>query len=88
MLQNDIGEWFTAFRLHGINQLFQTTHWCHSIMIQVFGHRDYTFIPYLASCTFKIITRFKEQKSLIFKAGALDFILLVISIALSEIDMN
>ena len=29
-----------------------------------------------------------EQKSLIFKVGALDFILLVISIALSEIDMN
>ena len=24
--QNDIGEWFTAFRLHSINHLFQTTH--------------------------------------------------------------
>ena len=50
--------------------------------------RDYTFIPYLTSCTFKITTRYKEQKSLISKVGAVDFILLVISIALSEIDMN
>ena len=30
--QNDIGEWFTTFRLHSINHLFQKTHvillWC------------------------------------------------------------
>ena len=60
---------------------------CYSIMVWVFGHYDYTFIPYLACCIFKIATRCKEQKALIFKVDTLDFILLIISIALSEIDM-
>ena len=49
---------------------------------------NYIFIPYLACCTFKITTRCKERKALISKVGAFDFILLIISIALSEIDMN
>ena len=56
-------------------------------MIWVFGHRNYSFIPYLACYTFKI-TRCKERKALISKVGALDLILLIISIAPSEIDMN
>ena len=63
--QNDIGKWFTAFRLHGIDQLFKTTHLCYSIMVWVFGHHDYTFIHYLACCTLKITTRCKERKVLI-----------------------
>ena len=57
-------------------------------MVCVFGHHDYTFIPYLACYTVKITTRCKERKALISKVGAFDFILLIISIALSEIDMN
>ena len=85
--ENSIGEWFTVFRLHGINHLFQTTHWCYSIMVWVFCHHNYTFVPYLACCTFKITTRCKERKALFSKVGALDFILLIISIALSEIDI-
>ena len=57
-------------------------------MVWVFGHRGYTFIRYLAFFTFKTTTRCKERKALISKVGALDFILLIISIALSEIDIN
>ena len=57
-------------------------------MVGVFVHHNETFIPYLACCTFKITTRCEERKALITKVGALDFILLIISIALSEIDMN
>ena len=87
-LPNDIGEWFTVFRLHSINHLFQTTHWYYSIMVWVFVHHDYTFIPYVACCTFKITTQREEWKALISKVGALDFILLIISVALSEIDMS
>ena len=73
--QNDIGEWFTAFRRHGINHLFQTAHWCYSIVVWVFGQNDYSFIPYLLCYTFKITIRCKEQKALISKVGVLDFIL-------------
>ena len=65
--QNDIVEWFTAFRLHGTNHIFQTTHWCYSIMVLVLGHHIYTFTPYLTCCTFKITTRCKKQKTLIFE---------------------
>ena len=57
-------------------------------MVWVFGHHDYIFIPYLACCTFKIATRYKERKALISNVGALDFILLIIPIALSETNMN
>ena len=46
------------------------------------------FIRYLICYTFKITTRCKERKALISKVGVLDFVLLIISIALSEIDMN
>ena len=45
-------------------------------------------IPYLCCYTFKITTQCKERKALISKVGALGFILLMISIALSEIGMN
>ena len=63
--QNDIGEWFAAFFLHGIKHLFKATHLCYSIMVWVFGYHDYTFIPYLTCCTFKMTTRCKERKALI-----------------------
>ena len=57
-------------------------------MVCVFGHHDYTFIHYLACYTVKITTQCKERKALISKVGAFDFMLLIISIALSEINMN
>ena len=57
-------------------------------MVRVFGHHDHNFIPYLACHIIKTITLFKERKALISTVGPFDFILLIISIALSEIDMN
>ena len=58
-----------------------------SIMVWVFGHRDYTFIPYLTCYTFKM-TQCNERKALISKVGDFDFILLIIFIALSKINVN
>ena len=60
---------------------------CYSIMVWVFGHCDYTFIPYLAYYTFKM-TQCNERKALISKVGDFEFILLIIAIALSKINMN
>ena len=54
---------------------------CYSTMIWVFGQHDYTCY------TFKITTQLKERKALISKVSAFDFTLLIISIALSEIDI-
>ena len=82
-LMNDLPHSVSTVSIAFFRQLIEVI-----LLFWVFGHHDYTFIPYLVCCTFRITTLCKKGKALISLVGALDFILLIISIALSKIGMN